>query len=155
MIFLMKEGSHRCPTSMQTIRCCVSVQHPLFIYSLWVIPMLQKRAALLPSISSIRRAVLSGWITAMLCTVSSSIVSQPCWVKCCLWLLLIGTLSPPHSYLISQARFLPTASQQQRQKPNHFVIQDASLKFFILITSCSWHFVSDSALTVPHTFVGI
>lgn len=78
----------------------------------------------------------------LLYTVSSSIVSQLCGTKCCLWWLLIGRLSPPCSYLISQAGSKPSASQQQqrrnRQKPNHFVIQDASLKFFILITSCSW-----------------
>lgn len=83
----------------------------------------------------------SGCMVALLFTVSSSIVSQLCRTKCCLWLLLIGSLSPPCSYLISQARSSPTASQQQqrrnRHQPNHFVIQDASLTFFILITSCS------------------
>lgn len=80
--------------------------------------------------------------SSLLYTVSSSIVSQLCGTKCCMWRLLIGRLSPPCSYLISQAGSKPSASQQQqrrnRQKPNHFVIQDASLKFFILITSCSW-----------------
>lgn len=108
-----------------------------------------------------------GCMVALLFTVSSSIVSLLCRTKCCLWLLLIGSLSPPCSYLISQARNSPTASQQQQRRnqhqPNHFVIQDASLKFFILITSCSrrsrfwWdstHILCHSAATCKDQIIG-
>lgn len=87
---------------------------------------------------------LSVWLNycGPLYTVSSSIVSQPCRTKC-LWLLLIGRLSPPCSYLISQAGALTDSQSAAREEgtgknPTTLSSKTPFLKFFILITSCSF-----------------